>query len=129
MEGNILIRSCLNSIYDNDFTGVDTITTKLLNNLTGHRTISTQEAVHDIAGLLLVLCSDTIVNLPLGAVTCLHARKNEPFEDIVGSYRCREEEYKGLSLEKYYYRYFVPERYTLTWIQRERNIVSWFQKD
>ena len=75
MEEEILLRSCFGSIYDNNFTGVDIITKKALNNLTRHRTTSIQKAVHDLAGLPLVLCSDVIVNLPLGAAKFLRERK------------------------------------------------------
>ena len=59
----------------------------------------------------------------------LRARKNEPAykkKDIVGSYRYREEEYKGLSLEKYYYDVF---RSKTICADMDTNIVSWFQKD
>lgn len=42
------------------------ITKKSLNKLTGHRTISIQEAVHEIAQLDLVLCSDVIKEVSLG---------------------------------------------------------------
>lgn len=102
------------STYDNSFLGVDTITKKSLNALTGHRSIPIQEAVHNICGLDLVICSDFMVPLSLGKALYLRKKKNDPVykkTDLIGSYRNRAVNLEGLSLDEYFYQEFRKEKF------------------
>ena len=87
------------------------ITKKALNKLTGHRTISIQEAAHEIAELELVLCSDVIKEVSLGKTlaslrSSKHLSDKYNANDLISSYRYRTEQYKHLSMEQYFYQEF-----------------------
>ena len=56
---------------DNNLSGVLRITKKSLNRLTGHWLVPVQEAVHEIAGLDLVICSDDVYSFILGKANAL----------------------------------------------------------
>lgn len=103
------------SSHDNDFSGVDLITKKSLNALTGHRTVSIQEAVHEIAGLDLVICSDYLTKVSLGRALFTGKRKegatNYKKNDLVDCYRHRDEKYEDLSLEEYFYEEFRKQKF------------------
>ena len=92
------------------------ITKKSLNKLTGHRTISIQEAVHEIADLELVLCSDVIKEVPLGkSLAVLRKKRTDGVKyqknDLIAAYRYRSDQYKHLSMEKYFYQVFQTNHF------------------
>ena len=92
------------------------ITKKSLNKLTGHRTISIQEAVHEIAQLDLVLCSDVIKEVSLGqSMSVLRKERTDGVKyqknDLVAAYRYRSDEHKHLSMEKYFYQVFQTNHF------------------
>ena len=102
------------STQENDLSGGDMITKKSLNKLTGHRTISIQEAVHEIADLELVLCSDVVSEVSLGKSLATLRKdeekseeKNKSSNDLIIDYRYRDTRYKHLSMENYFYSVFM----------------------
>lgn len=104
--------SLFHSTQDGDVGGVGKITKKSLNSLTGKRTISIQEAAHDIGGFDLTICSEILKNVNLNsALKCSTDNKNAKSivnrRDLVDSYRNRSESMEGLSLEQYFYNEFL----------------------
>jgi hypothetical protein len=82
--------------------------------LTGHRTIGIQEAVHNIGGLELVLCSDYMTEVSLGKALYMRKNDKEPVfkkNDLVSSYRNRPADLDDLSLERYFYEHFRSRKF------------------
>ena len=104
---------------DNNLSGGDVITKKALNKLTGHRTISIQEAVHEIADFELVLCSDVVTEVSLGKARSTLRKTtddNDKFKeknsnDLIIAYRYRAKKYKSLSMERYFYEVFQTKAF------------------
>ena len=94
--------------HDDDLNHISTITKRSLNKLTGSRQISVQEAVHEIAGLDLVICSDYLTNVSLGRALYLRKENSESFQgkDLISSYRNRPRSEENMSLERYFYEIF-----------------------
>ena len=55
-----------NRSYDSDLSHISAVTKESLNKLSGIRQVSIQEAIHEIAGLDLVVCSDYLTDVSLG---------------------------------------------------------------
>ena len=56
----------VNRSYDSDLSHISTVIKKPLNKLSGSRQVSVQEAMHEIAELDLVVCSDYLTDISLG---------------------------------------------------------------
>ena len=70
---------------------------KSLNRLTGHRLVPIQEAVHEIAGLDLVICSDNLYSFSLGKANALMKNGQQAAHDkkcLASSYRNRPSDSK-----------------------------------
>ena len=63
-----------NRSYDSDLSHISAVTKKSLNNLSGSRQVSIQEAMHEVAGLDLVVCSDYLTDVSL--CKALYLRKD-----------------------------------------------------
>ena len=99
------------STNDSNLSGVLGITKKSLNRLTGHRLVPIQEAVHEIAGLDLVICSDNLYSFSLGKANALIKNGQQAAHNnkcLASSYRNRPVDQKNLSLETYFYDKFSP---------------------
>ena len=72
-------RTCMKfiSTTNSNLSGVLDITKKSLNRLTGHCLVPIQEAVHEIAGLDLVICSDNLYSFSLGKANALIKMENK----------------------------------------------------
>ena len=103
---------CLRT-HDEDINHISTITKRALNKLTGCRQVSIQEAVHEIAGLDLVLCSDYLTDVSLGRALYLRKDSSNGInrKDLISCYRNRPLSFKHLSLEKYFYVYFCTKEF------------------
>ena len=100
-----------NSSYDSNLSHISTVTTKSLNKLSGSRQVSIQEAMHEIAGLDLVVCSDYLTDVSLGKA--LYLRKDSDNivnkKDLISSNQHQKKSFKHLSLEQYFYEVFVSK--------------------
>ena len=103
---------CLRT-HDEDINHISTITKRALNKLTGCRQVSIQEAVHEIAGLDLVLCSDYLTDVSLGRALYLRKDSSNGInrKDLISCYRNRPLSFKHLSLEKYFYDNFCKKEF------------------
>jgi hypothetical protein len=103
------------STHDNDLMGVNNITKKSLNTLTGHRAISIQEACHEIARLELTICSDYMSEVRLGKALRAKRGQSPLFKkndkDLVECYRHRSSKLEGMSLEQYFYEVFRVRKF------------------
>ena len=63
------------SSHENDLSHLSTITKKSLNKLCSSHLVGVQEAVHEIAGLDLVICSDYLTDVSLGRALFLRDNK------------------------------------------------------
>jgi hypothetical protein len=107
---DVLLAQCFeNSAHDDDLNQISTITKRSLNKLCGSRRVSIQEAVFEIAGLDLVICSDYLTDVSLGRALYLRkdSSKSKDKKDLIDSYRNRDSTLDGLSLEDYFYEHFV----------------------
>lgn len=124
MHSNFLaVMAC--RTYDNDFGGVSSITKRSLNALTGHRTVSIQEAVHEIDRLELRICSDYLTNVRISKALFLRRTKREKTykkDDLVSCYRNRPSSLDTLSLEQFFYQKFLKQKfYTDKETSRDKN--------
>ena len=96
------------SSHENDLNHIITITKKSLNKLCSSHLVGVQEAVHEIAGLDLVICSYYLTDVSLGwallyATTQKKSHKNK---DLVSSYRNRDPSFDYLSFEQIFFKIF-----------------------
>ena len=113
-----MIKKCTSRTYDNSFTPTEKIAKQALNKLTGNRQIGIQEALHDICGLDLVICSDILVDVQLNRSMYLSKTTKKVVDrhkfnnqDIVDSYKRREHHLKNVSLENYFYKCFRKKEF------------------
>ena len=115
------------SAHTDDLNHISTITKRSLNKLSGSRQVSIQEAVHEIAGLDLVICSDYLIDVSLGRALYLRKEKDESTtetspedgtnqkenyqKDLISSYRNRSITAKNMSLESYFYQVFSKKKF------------------
>ena len=97
--------------HDDNLNHISTITKRSLNKLTGSRQISVQEAVHEIAGFDLVICSDYLTNVSLGRALYLRKENSDSCQDqdLISSYRNHPHFEEQMLLEKYLYEIFKNE--------------------
>ena len=65
--------------------------------MTGHRLVPIQEAVHEIAGLDLVICSDNLYSFSLGKANALVKNREQAAQNkkcLASSYRNRPSDQK-----------------------------------
>ena len=101
------------STHDDEINHISTISKRSLNKLSSSRQVSIQEALHDIAGLDLVICSDYMTGLSLGQALYLR-RKTDKIamkRNLIDSYRNRNQSLENLSLENYFYKHFVSNKF------------------
>ena len=115
---NVRLKKITSRTYDNSFTPTEKIAKQALNKLTGNRQIGIQEALHDICGLDLVICSDILVDVQLNRSMYLRKTTKKVVDrhkfnnqDIVDSYKRREHHLKNISLENYFYKYFQKKEF------------------
>ena len=91
------------------------ITKKCLNALSGHRMVPIQEAVHQIAGFPLTICSDYITSFSLNSALKLKTGSESAGangsaakynKELADSYRNRTRNLANMSLEQYFYQKF-----------------------
>ena len=92
-------RTCMKfiSTTNSNLSGVLGITKKSLNRLTGHCLVPIQEAVHEIAGLDLVICSDNLYSFSLGKANALVKNQEQAALNkkcLASSYRNRPSDQK-----------------------------------
>ena len=84
--------------------------------LSGHRSIPIEEAVHNIRGFDLVVCSDYLTVVSLGKALFLRKSSKDRaamMNDLVGSYRNRRESDKKMSLKNYFHERFQKHNFYL----------------
>ena len=115
---------------DGNLGGVRPITQRALNGMSGMRQVSIQEAVHMVDNQKLVICSETITHLSLAQGAMLKSEKDANSTDIlVRMYRNRSETHKNMSLDSYFYKFFVEKRLRLERRNpREQKIECYFQR-
>ena len=94
---------------DGNLGGVQLITQRALNGMSGMRQVSIQEAVHMVDNQKLVICSETITHLSLAQGAMLKSEKDANSTDILVMYRNRSETHKNMSLDSYFYKVFCRE--------------------
>ena len=109
---------------DNDLNHISTIIKRSLDKLTGTRQVSIQEAVHEIAGLDLVICLDYLTVASLGqALYCQKYNFNWTHgEDLISTYRNRPPTEEHMILENYFYQIFsAKDFYVALATKREKH--------
>ena len=98
-----------------------------LNKLTSCRPISIQEAVHEIAGLDLVVCSDYLTDVSISKGLFLKSKseqKKKNSTDLVCNYNNRDPKHEKYSLYEYFYEVFCKKmRYMDEITTREKHRV------
>ena len=107
---------------------ISTITKRSLNRLTGSRQVSIQEAVHEIAGLDLVICSDYLTDVSLGRALYLRKDNSESKQekDLISAYRSRPQSEEHMTLENYFYEIFSKTKFyagSITKRQKHRILI------
>ena len=101
------------STHDDEINHSSTISKRSLNKLSSSRQVSIQEALHDIAGLDLVICSDYMTGLSLGQALYLRRKTDKVAmkRNLIDSYSNRNQSLENLSLEKYFYKHFISNKF------------------
>lgn len=74
----------------------------------GNRTVSIQEAQHEILDLPVVICSETIKPVYINKYMALKRKEDKKSNDCITLYATRKE-HKDLSLSQYFYKHYVNE--------------------
>jgi len=80
-----------------------------MNWMSGNRTISIQEAVHEIEELPLILCSERIIPLYINKYMTLRRKSDQKSNDCVTQYANRTE-HMEMGLARYFYSIYIPDR-------------------
>ena len=77
--------------------------------MSGNRTISIQEAVHEIEELPLILCSERIIPLYINKYMTLRRKSDQKSNDCVTQYANRTKNME-MGLARYFYSIYIPDR-------------------
>lgn len=97
------------SSHEGDLSGIKGLTKRAMNWMSGNRTISIQEAVHEIEELPLILCSERIMPVYINKFMSLRREKQENPDDCLSRYANRKGD-MDMSLHRYFYQRYVPYR-------------------
>ena len=101
------------SANDDGLNHISTISKRDLNKLSRICQISMQEAVHEIAGLDLVICLDYLTDVSLGKALYLQWKDDTSVnnKDLISSYRNRPLLEEHYLLEQYFYHIFCKNKF------------------
>ena len=77
-----------NRSYDSNLSHISTVTKKSLNKLSESRQVSIQEAMHEIAGLDLVVCSDYLTDISLDKALYLRKDSDTSLTGLFSYLKC-----------------------------------------
>ena len=103
-----------------------TVTWRSLSELAGYWQASIQEAVYQIAGLNLVICSDYPTGVSIGRARCLQKNISSSTQekDLTSSYRNCPQSHGHMSLEKCFYGIFSKTKFYAGLIaKREKHLI------
>ena len=95
------------SSHEGDITGLKGLTKRAMNWMSGNRTISIQEAVHEIEELPLVLCSERLLPVYINGFMSIKRESQPNPTDCLSRYAHRKE-HMDMSLHRYFYQKYVP---------------------
>ena len=93
--------------HDGELSGVKGVTKKVMNWMSGNRTIGIQEAQHEIQELPLVICSERMMPVYVNRYMSVRKEKEPKLKDCFSQYANREEGL-DLSLSEFFYKVYVP---------------------
>ena len=101
----------MGSTDDGNLGSVRSLAQRALHAMTGARTVAVQEAVHEIDGLPLTICSDIITVASISAAQELKNDDTVVAKDLISLYRNRDLDYHNKSLHEYFYDVYCKNKY------------------